>query len=124
MAHSLSWYIPQQILYLSLEGQLTVPEMKLINDEVTAYLENAAARISIVIDASELQVGYQTANSLRDTQQYMNHIQLQQALVVATSKLNRLIALLAFSRSRARFIQFDNFDDAKTHLNHQGYNIT
>jgi uncharacterized protein YpuA (DUF1002 family) len=116
MTYQLSWYIPDQVISLVLEGQPTIEELHHINHEVVDLLNHQSRQVNILIDAVKLKTGYQTVAQLRDTQKYMDHAHLNWAYVVADTKLNRLITLLAFSVSRAYFMQFDSFHKAELHL--------
>lgn len=124
MAHTLLWYTPDQVLHLTLDGQLSVLELQEINQEIMEILENQNNRLNIVIDATSLKSGHNTSNQLRDTQKYLNHRQLDTAFVVAENKLNRLITLMAFSLSRAKFLQFRDWQKAVDILSKRGFNNT
>lgn len=120
MPYTLSWYTPDRVLLLTLTGQPSLQEMETINQEVTDALE-AYAKLNIVIDTTDMQTGYHTANHLRDTQKYMNHQNLDSAFVVADNKLNRLITLMAFSMSRTRFMQLNTIEMVENLLKRYGF---
>ncbi|MDQ7024638.1 MAG: hypothetical protein Q9P01_07250 [Anaerolineae bacterium] len=121
MAHTLSWYTPHRVLCLTLEGQLSIEELQEINLKVMEMFERQNDRLNIVIDATSLKSGYNTSNDLRSTQKYMNHHQLDTAFVVAENKINRLITLMAFSISRAKFLQFRDWEKATDMLSRSGF---
>ncbi|HRF98563.1 MAG TPA: hypothetical protein PLZ51_25320, partial [Aggregatilineales bacterium] len=99
MPYTLSWYKPETILYLKLEGQLSLNELETVNQEVMSILDSLRARVNILIDATNFSATHQTTGLLRETQQYMNHPHLDSAFIVADNKLMRLITLMAFSIS-------------------------
>src|SRR5688572_24131834 len=98
-----------QTIEFSLDGQLTVQELRTVNQEITQLLDQHEKNASIIIDAAKLRVAYQTANQLQDTQKYMSHRNLRKVVVVSNNKLTRLIMLLAFSLSAAQLIQVDTY---------------
>ena len=120
MTYTLSWHIPERVLYLTLDGQPALSELQSINREVMEILDQSESKIHLVLDVLNLRAGYDTSNHLRDTQQYMNHANLEGIFVVAENKLNRLITLMAFCFSRAYFAQFDNFQNAEAYFKRRG----
>lgn len=119
MSYSLSWYIPQQVLYLKLDDQPTIEDLQSSNRDIVAILEEHHGKLNILVDAMTMQASYQTSNHLRDTQKFMDHPRLECAVVVTDNKLNRLVTLIAFCMARAHFMQFDSFDRAEEYLHHR-----
>ncbi len=124
MTHRLCWYANKEVLYLEFNGQINSEELHAINQKVVEILDASQVRVHIVINANSLQTGYKTAKELRETQSYMHHPQLEYAYVIAGNKLNRLITLMAFSRSRAKFVQFDTLNKVEFLLERRGYERT
>ncbi|MDX2076476.1 MAG: STAS/SEC14 domain-containing protein [bacterium] len=116
MPYQLSWYKPETILYLKLEGQLSMDELETANQEVMGILDSLRARVNILIDVTHFSATHQTTGLLRDTQQYMNHHKIDSAYIVTDNKLMRLITLMAFSISRAKVIQFATMDVAESRI--------
>ncbi len=116
MPYQLSWYKPETILYLKLEGQLSTHELQAVNQEIVSILDTLRARINILIDATDFTATHQTTSLLRETQQYMNHQYLDSAFIVANNKLMRLITLMAFSISRAKVVHFNTMDVLESRL--------
>jgi hypothetical protein len=116
MPYKLSWYKPEIILYLKLEGQLSLNELETVNQEIMSILDSIRSRVNIVIDATTFSATHQTTGLLRETQQYMNHPNLDSAFIVADNKLMRLITLMAFSISRAKVTQFNTMDIAESRI--------
>lgn len=121
MTHTLTWYKPDQILYLALDGQPDLPEMETINREILNILDTHQAKLSIVVDITNMQAGYHTSEMLRTTQSYMDHPSLDEAFIVTNSKLNRLIALMAFCTARVRFSQFSTMEMVRQMLNRRDF---
>jgi hypothetical protein len=121
MTQTLSWYIPEQVLTLVLDGQPTTQELETVNQEIIDILDASPNKISIVIDVNNLNVTYQTTEKLKTTQTYMNHLQLSLALIITANKLNRLITLMAFSTARTKIVQCANIQCADTNLIQRGF---
>src|SRR5690606_25364589 len=107
MAYELKWNVFGQVIDLALYNHLSLNEMKAINQEVLGFLAEAHQKVVLVIDVSELNTGYYTVDHLRTTQQYMHHHSIDTILLVAMTKLNRLISLLAFNPSPLPLLQFE-----------------
>lgn len=116
MSYEISWYATQGVLRLELQNSMSLDEMKLANQHTTHILDEADHKLALMIDASALTAGYTTADYLRSTQQYKDHPKLDVIVVIANNKLNRLITLLAFSSSRARFMQFSSAEEAQVYI--------
>ena len=120
VSYTLSWQVPGRVLYLALDGQLTVDELHAINQDVVRVLDRQQSKLNIIIDTRQFQSGYQTVEHLRATQHYMDHPLVDSILVVADNKLNRLISLLTFSLSQAKFVQFNSMELTENHLRRRG----
>jgi hypothetical protein len=116
MAYQLAWYSPGEVLRLDLLKRVPLDEMKLINQQLVDMLDTSDQKLLLVIDASMLTADYSTHEHLRATQLYRDHPNLDTIVGVAGNKLNRLIILLTFHLSRARFIQMDNTEQAQQYL--------
>jgi hypothetical protein len=116
MSYKLSWYAQDEALYLSLKDNLTLDELKEINDHVTATLEESPGKVTLILDVSELMAGYTTVDTMRMTQHYRDHHKLETIIGIANNKLNRLITMLVFNLSRAFYVQFDSRDKARTYI--------
>jgi len=120
MSYTLTWYKPEQVLFLALEDEPSLEELKAINQKVVDTLEKHQVKLGMLIDASRMQVGYRTSNHLRDTQDYMNHPLLDYVYIIADDKLNRLVTLMAFCMARAQFLQFNTMEVAESTLQRRG----
>jgi hypothetical protein len=121
MPYTLTWYAVGEALHLSLAGDLSLDEMSLINQHTTDILAIAERKLFLLIDVSALTSGYATVDHLRRTQKYMDHPKLEALVVIANSKLNRLIMLLAFNLARVPFFQFPNKEGAQEYMTRRGY---
>jgi hypothetical protein len=120
MAYELTWYARDEVLYLGMEGNLSIEELKAINEEMMAILDSTPRKLNLMIEVSALTAGYSTVDSLRSTQKYRDHLKLDSIIGIANNKLNRLITLLAFNLCRADFVQFDSRDKAELYLSEKG----
>jgi len=121
MAYELKWNVFGQVIDLALYNHLSLNEMKAINQEVLGFLAEAHQKVVLVIDVSELNTGYYTVDHLRTTQQYMHHHSIDTILLVAMTKLNRLISLLAFNPSPLPLLQFEEPENAQQYLAERGF---
>lgn len=121
MPHDITWYAEGEALQLDLSGNLTPDEMQRINQETTDILARSDQKIVLLIDASGLTSGYLTADQLRSTQRYVDHPNLDALVIVATSKINRLITLLAFNLALAPFLQFSSKESARAYMIRRGF---
>ena len=121
MPHDLTWYAVGEALQLDISGNLSVAEMHLINQQTIDILAQSEQKLVLLIDASGLTSGYLTADQLRSTQRYKDHPNLDALVIVASSKLNRLITLLAFNLALAPFLQFSSKETAKAYMIRRGF---
>ena len=121
MAYALTCHKPNKLCYLTLDGETTVEELKVINKEITAILDVSQEQMCIVFDVNRLEVSYQTTELLRTTQRFMEHERLNLILIITDNKLSRLITMMAFSVARAKVIQCLNFDIAIQNLTQRGF---
>lgn len=121
MPFTFTWYAVGEALQLDLSGSLTLDEMQRISQRVIELLDECQQKVVLMIDASEMVAGYTTADQLRATQRYVDHPKLDALVVVASSKLNRLITLLAFNLVRPPFLQFSNRESAYAYLIRRGF---
>lgn len=124
MAYALTCHKPDKLCYLTIDGQTNVKELVIIDQEVTAILDTSPDAMCIVIDVERLDVNYQTVEQLRLTQSYMDHKQLNLALIITDNKLSRLITMMAFSSVRTKVVQCLNFDIAVQNLKQRGFMAT
>lgn len=116
MAYELTWHLAGKVLQLNLQNGLSFEEMQRANQQALEILNGVDQKLILLIDVSDLVAGYHTVDHLRNTQAYRDHPNLDTIVVIADSKLNRLVTMLAFHLSRARFVQFDGSDKAHTYV--------
>ena len=121
MTCSITWYPEANLLYLSLENLLTVQELQDAAYEIKNILDRCDVRTSVLIDVTKMSAGYHTADHIRDTQKYMNDNKLKTVFIVADTKLQRLITLMAFSVCGIPMIRFNSWKEAIPYLTQHGY---
>ncbi len=118
MAYKVSWQVPQQVLLVELEGQLSLDDFNGINQAVVSYLndlpENAA--VALLINTSRVSSVPQAFQQLKASQTYVQRRDLQYILVVGNSKMIRLMMLLTFNLCRPALRFFDDLDHAHSFL--------
>ena len=120
MEQKVSWYIPDRVLHVVLDGQPTFEDLQSVNQQIVGFLDKSKPDIYILFDVMNMGVGYRTTDDLRNTQKYLNHARLYAILVVTDNKLNRLITLMAFGLGRNHFFQFDAVEKVNAFLKHRG----
>ena len=116
MPYEFKWHRPNEVLCLQMHNTLSLDELQLINQYMLDVLNRTDKSLKLLIDASNLKTTYSTVDNLRDTQRYRDHHNLDTLAVVSTNRLNRLVTLLAFSLSRAHFVQFENNEKAHSYI--------
>ncbi|HEX3049762.1 MAG TPA: hypothetical protein VHP83_03830 [Aggregatilineaceae bacterium] len=116
MAYELKWYSSGEVLRVDMRDTVSLDELKAVNQEVMNILNASDRRLILLLDVSSLKAGYATVENLGMTQHYRDHGKLEAIIAVANNKLNRLVTMLAFHLSRARFVQFDNLEQAQPYL--------
>ena len=121
MAYSLSCHTPDKLIYLTLDGQSDLEELKAVNQEVLSILDTSLEGMCIVFDVNNLEIDYQTSAHFRLTQDYMNHEQLELAMIITDNKLSRLVTTMAFSKTKTRIVQYHNYQEAEMNLKRRGF---
>ena len=114
MTYRIFWRIPQQLLCLELEGDLSITDFNHINQAVTDHLGVVIAnrRVALVIDITQPGHIPTAIAQLKETQTYVLRPDLSMILVVGSNKLSRLMMLLTFNLCRPRLKFFDTMDAA------------
>lgn len=121
MTYQVDWYTEDRVIYLELQSQLVLDELKEINKQIIDLLKNQQNRVNVIINAVGMQSDYYTSNYLRETQRYVDHLKVDTIYFVSANKVNRLIAVLAFGLARAHFIQYKNMEDANRQMKYLGF---
>jgi hypothetical protein len=114
MAYRIFWQVPGQILYLELEGHLSLDDFNQINEAIIDHLgaEQNDRRIALLIDITRPGNVPQAVNQLRASQTYVGRRDLRFILVAGRNKLLRLMMLLTFNLYRPSLCFFDDVDQA------------
>jgi len=114
MAYQIFWRVPQQLLCLELEGDLSITDFNYINQAVIDHLgvETANRPVALVVDITRPGHISTAVAQLRETQTYVLRRDLSVILVVGNNKLLRLMLLLTFNLCRPSLKFFDTMDEA------------
>jgi hypothetical protein len=114
MAYRVFWHIPRQVIYVELEGNLTLKDFQLINRDVLEHLgnENTDRQITLVIDITRPSTTPQAFAQLKASQTYILRRDLKSIAVVGSNKFMRLMMLLTFNLCRPSLKFFDSIDEA------------
>ncbi len=114
MAYRVFWVIPQQVLCLELEGDLSLHDFNQINQAVIEQLgdETIERQLTLLIDITRPGRVPQAFDQLRASQTYVQRYDLKSVLVAGTNKFMRLMILLTFNLCRPSLRFFDNTDQA------------
>lgn len=121
MTYSLSCHMPDKLIYLTLDGQCSLEELQAANQEVMTILDASSVQLCIVFDVNNLVIDYLTSAHLRMSQAYLNHEQLELAMIITDNKLNRLVTMMAFSKTNTRMVQYHNYQQAEENLKRRGF---
>jgi hypothetical protein len=116
MGYDLKWLARGEVLRVELQNVVSIDELKDVNRQAFDILDKTDGKLVLLLDISALQVVYTTVEHLRNTQLYIDHPKLDTLVVIAGSKLHRLISLLAFHLSLARCVQCESVEQAQRFL--------
>lgn len=96
------WQVPQQILCLSLEGELSLEDFNHINLNIIKHLDDKPFEqaVVLVVDVSQPCSLPRDYARLKASQTYATRRDLNFILVVSTDKFIRLVTLLIFNLCR------------------------
>ena len=114
MSFRIFWQVPQQLLGLELEGDLSLDDFQQINQAVNEYLgiDIPGRRIALLVDISRQCTIPQAFAVLRASQTYVLRRDLKFVLVAGSDKLRRLMILLTFNVCRPSLRFFDSLETA------------
>lgn len=67
MKYELSWYVPQSIIYVTVNDQINADQLRLMNDEINDMIDECPSKCVIILDIDGMKAGYQTSDLLRDS---------------------------------------------------------
>ena len=114
MAYRIFWRVPQQTLWMELEGDLTLNDFKQINCAVVEHLgaDEGNRQVALVVDITRTGKIPQAFAELRMSQTYGQRRDLKFIIVAGTNKFMRLMILLTFNLCRPSLRFFDTMDQA------------
>jgi len=121
MSYKLGWETPGKVLRLIMHGEISLEAFIEIDGHINKCLQDCDEQIALVVDASDVRVAPYSIERIKSSQTYLQSYQIEQLVVVSTSKLNRLAMLLLFNLSRPKLQICDNHDQAHRLLKMFGY---
>jgi hypothetical protein len=114
MAYRVFWHIPQQVIFVELEGNLTLKDFQQLNRDVVELLgaESADRPVTLVIDVTRPTTTPQAFEQLKASQTYTQRRDLKSIIVVSSNKFIRLMMLLTFNLCRPSLRFCDTVDEA------------
>ena len=114
MAYRIFWHVPDQILYLELEGSLNLNDFTQINRTIIDLLGNEGANrhVSLVVDITRPGNTPRDFAQLKASQTYLLRHDLKFILVAGRDKFMRLMMMLTFNLCKPKLRFFDNIDQA------------
>jgi hypothetical protein len=114
MAYRVFWHVPDQILYLEVEGNLTLGDFDQINRAIIDLVgtEITERQLALLIDITRPASTPRDFNYLRASQTYLLRPDLKFIMVAGSNKLMRLMMLLVFNLCSPSLRFFDSVDQA------------
>jgi hypothetical protein len=111
MAHQVFWHVPQQILGLELEGDLSLDHFDRINEDITNHLNGCGGDQHILlVDITRPATVPRLFARLKASQTYTVRNDVRFILVAGNNKLMRLMMMLTFNLCRPTLIFFDTVE--------------
>jgi hypothetical protein len=117
------WQIPQQVLRLNLEGELSLEDFEQINRIIIEHMGRVirSQAISLLIDVAQPCRPPKNFAQLKASQTYVTRHDLNYILVSSNDKFMRLVIMLTFNLCRPS-LKF--FEDVGQALNYWSSNST
>ena len=95
MAYDIAWHTTNRVLMLSVEGDYSTEDAEIVDERIKAELDRSRGNLVLVIDAQAMNCPLDF-QSIRSKQSFMDHPNLRQISVVASSKLVKLAMMVIF----------------------------
>jgi hypothetical protein len=114
MAYKVYWEVPQQVLRIELEGNLTIEDFGQINRAVIDLLgvETTRRQINLLIDITRPSRTPRDIQQIKSSQTYVMRRDLKHIFVAGTDKFMRLMMLLTFNLCKPSLTFVDTIDRA------------
>ncbi len=108
---TVSWYVEDRIILLSIIGDYSAADAKAANHEISDILDNTDRPLLLLIDASRMDRPF-NFQRIRALQTFMNHQRLKHIFVVADDKLVTLAMMVIFNMGRAYLHMYSTHAEA------------
>jgi hypothetical protein len=114
MAYKVFWHVPHQVLFVELDGQLSLDDFNQINNTVLSHLDDATGDtgFTLLVNTAQVSSVPQAFQQLKASQTYVQRRDLQYIVVVGNNKLIRLMMLLTFNLCRPALHFFEDIERA------------
>ena len=126
MSYTVSWYIPDEILYLHYSGAITAEELRKSLMEMQSFIESSPrALVHSIHDAGDVSEFPSMKNSIEVIRDASTHPRTGWSLSIREkSTLMKLGSTIGASLFKARFRAFDTLEQAITHLKSVDENLS
>jgi hypothetical protein len=114
MTHRIYWRVPNVVLCLELEGNLSPDDFAQINQAIVEHLgpETQTQTVTLLVDITRPGTTPSAFAQLKASQTYTMRRDLNYILVVGRDKFMRLMMLLTFNLCKPSLKFFDDMDQA------------
>jgi len=122
----ISWYVHQRAIYVTLSPAMSVENFRVADRRVTEMLESVPLQAALIIDASDMEARLLDWTSVRMTQTYGDHPNLQAIFVILpeSNRVVRLMMLIMFNLARAPMHMVGSLHEVDSWLNRYGIPVT
>jgi hypothetical protein len=117
MSHTIEWFLPQRVIFMHIEGDVTVAEIKAVSNEITALLDAGNAPVHLLVDDQKVQKFAIGLAKINKSVAFMRHPAL--GSMVGVGEIHPMVAYIVPVISQilgAKLLRRKNLDDALEYL--------
>jgi hypothetical protein len=73
MSHTVKWFQPERIIYMQVEGNITLEETKSVSNDITALLDVGVAPVHLIVDDHAVEKMPSQLRELNKNFEFMRH---------------------------------------------------
>lgn len=112
MAHNITWYVPNQVVFIIFYGDITVADLHNINSFMMRHLEKSPHPIHTIVDAANVAKVHASPSELSASIPYLSHKRLGWNTILHTNSFTRFLASMVFQMTHTRACFPKNHDEA------------
>ncbi len=122
----ISWYVHQHAIYMTLSPAMSVENFRVADRRVTEMLQSVPMQAALIIDASDMEARLLDWTSVRMTQTYGDHPNLQAIFVILpeSNRVVRLMMLIMFNLARAPLHMVSSLREVDSWLQRYGIPVS